>query len=670
MRYSGPPPGNGSSASASSSSGRTVGVTVSSSGAVSAGSSGAVPGGAMLYRQSVPAATAVRSAAGSLAGAVPPGAASGSTFQRSMMVAGFEEDSSQPDLGTDYQYSWAQENYSKRRRNLDSWSFVLTLRTRLWLLDQKWSYSGGQTAERRSARARTLAVWIREQILQLGPTYIKIGQLFSTRSDLFPPEFTEELSKLQDRVPAFSADKAEAIIERELGAPVSVLFRDFDRRPIAAASLGQVHRATLHTGESVVVKVQRPGLRKLFDIDLEVLGKVAEALDRGDEATRDFKGIYKECAETLYAEIDYIAEGRNADRFRRNFREQPWVKVPRVYWQHCSPSVLTLEYAPGVKITDITRIQAAGLDAPAVARRATEAYLLQILRHGFFHADPHPGNIAVDGEGALIFYDFGMMGEIVPATRERLVDLFQGVAQQDTDAVVRELVALGIIVPTSDLLSIRRSIQYFIQNINRQAQQQEAVGVIGEDLFAIAVDQPFRFPAAFTFVLRAFATLEGIGKALDPDFKFATVAAPYATELLNLTGARSQSSFLLEQLQQQATDLGQAAAAMPGRVQKMDATLALLESGDLKLRVRVLEAERAARRAGVIQAATLNTIVCMGTLNVAVQLGLAGYSVAAGAALAVSAGSAVVVGLGMRRVKRLDKFEISIKTGQRYDPNA
>lgn len=691
MRYAGPPAGsvahagssngsngsNGSSSNGGSSngsnggsgssssqagSGRQVSVSMSSNGVTSV-STQAPGSGTVLYRQTLPAGTAVKAAAGGLAG-------SASTFQRSMMVAGFEETSEDDLLPTDYQYTWAQENYSKRQRTFDTWSFVLTLRARLWLLDQKWSYPGGMTPEAKSGRARTLAVWIRERILQLGPTYIKLGQLFSTRSDLFPPEFTEELSKLQDRVPAFSADNAEAIIERELGAPVGILFREFDRQPIAAASLGQVHRATLHSGESCVVKVQRPGLRQLFEIDLEILGKVAEQLDKGDEATRDFKGIYKECADTLYKEIDYIAEGRNADRFRRNFREQGWVRVPRVYWQHSSPSVLTLEYAPGVKITDVTSLRAAGLDTKVVAQRATESYLLQILTHGFFHADPHPGNIAVDAQGNLVFYDFGMMGEIVPATRERLLDLFYGINRKDTDAVVQNLISLGIIVPTSDLLSIRRSINFFIQNISRQAQQQEAVATIGEDLFAIAVDQPFRFPAAFTFVLRAFATLEGIGKALDPDFKFAQVAAPYASELLNLQDTRAQSTFLFEQLQQQATDLGQAAAAMPQRVQKMEKTMALLETGDLKLRVRVLEAERADRRSGVIQAATINCIVSMGTLNVGVQLALAGQAAPGGAAFALSAACGLSVALAFRRVKRLDKFEKSIKTGTLYDPDS
>ena len=332
-------------------------------------------------------------------GAVSNGA-QGPGFSRTMMVAGFDDDSSSSSapLPLDYQYTWSHDNYSKTQRTIDTWSFVLSLRARLWLLDQKWSYPGGETPEKRGARARGLASWVRERILQLGPTFIKIGQLFSTRSDLFPAEFVEELSKLQDRVPAFSADRAIATIERELGAPINQLFAEFNPRPIAAASLGQVHLAKLPSGEQVVVKVQRPGLKRLFDIDLENLRLVAQQLDKGDDGAgvRDFTGIYKECADILYQEIDYINEGRNADKFRRNFRTENWVRVPRVHWQRTSAAVMTMEYLPGPKITDIRAIEGAGLDAKLIAKRATEAYLIQILKHGFFHADPHPGNIALN----------------------------------------------------------------------------------------------------------------------------------------------------------------------------------------------------------------------------------------------------------------------------------
>jgi predicted unusual protein kinase regulating ubiquinone biosynthesis (AarF/ABC1/UbiB family) len=605
---------------------------------------------------------------------MPSGAPS---FSSSMMVAGFYDDenatTTASSLPLDYKYTWSKENYSTAQRTIDTWSFVLTLRARLWLLDQKWSYPGGQTAEKRGARARTLAIWIRERILQLGPTFIKLGQLFSTRSDLFPAEFVEELSKLQDRVPAFSSEKAVAIIERELGAPIDQLFSEFNPRPIAAASLGQVHVARLPTGEQVVVKVQRPGLKKLFDIDLENLRVVAEQLDKGDDGQgiRDFTGIYKECAQILYEEIDYINEGRNADRFRRNFKNVDWVQVPRVYWQRTSGSVMTMEYLPGPKITDVAAIQARGLDPKPIAKRATEAYLLQILTHGFFHADPHPGNIALSPNGSLIFYDFGMMGSIATNIRELLLDLFYGIARKDVDVVLRNLIALGIVAPTSggDTLSVRRALAFFVDNIGRQAEQQETVAAIGEDLFAIAVDSPFRFPATFTFVLRAFATLEGIGKTLDPDFSFAVTAAPFAQELLDLQDARSQQTFLLEQFQAQATEVGQAAAAMPLRVQRIENVISQLEAGDLKLRVRDLEGERANRKSSVLHLTTVNAIASMGLLNVGVQLGLAGKDAAAGMVMILAGGFAVSVALGMRRVKRLDKFEDGLKGRGKFPSN-
>ncbi|PNW79848.1 hypothetical protein CHLRE_08g369150v5 [Chlamydomonas reinhardtii] len=567
------------------------------------------------------------------------------------------------DRPTESNFKWAQDDYNALQRNVDTWAFFSVFRSRLWLLDQKWSYPGGWTEAKRAERARGLAKYLLNSVLQLGPTFIKIGQLSSTRSDLLPGEFVEELSTLQDRVPAFSASKAIAIIEKDLGRPVSKLFASFDERPIAAASLGQVHRAVLFSGEQVVVKVQRPGLKQLFDIDLNNLRILAEQLDKGDE-NRDFKGIYSECAAVLYQEIDYLNEGRNADRFRRNFRaDAAWARAPKVYWEYCSPRVLVLEYLPGVKISDKARLAAAGLDLDMVARRATEAYLIQILKHGFFHADPHPGNVSVDPKtGDLLFYDFGMMGEIGGDVRERLLDVFYGIYRKEPDQVLKALVDLKVIKPTGDTLSVRRAINFFIENLARQTERQETIANIGEDLFAIAVDQPFRFPATFTFVLRAFSTLEGIGKTLNPDYRFSEVAQPYAAELLQLQDSGSNSRLLLEQVQQQASELGAAAAAMPLRVQRIESTLSQLEAGDLKLRVRVLEGERANRRQGIMQAATLHTVASVGLLNVGTQLALSGgRDGAAGVVLALSAVFGGLALAGLKRVQRLDKFEKEIR---------
>eukprot|EP00879_Flechtneria_rotunda_P001676 GHRR01001836.1.p1 GENE.GHRR01001836.1~~GHRR01001836.1.p1 ORF type:complete len:739 (+),score=239.78 GHRR01001836.1:270-2486(+) len=618
------------------------------------GSSNNGSNGLVLVRKPVSALATVQAAAAGAASSLS------SRAQRDQLTDIVASTAQLDDLPTDVDFKWAQDSYNTTQRTLDTWLFFGVFRARLWLLNEKWSYPGGYTDEKRSVRARSLAEYLLESILQLGPTFIKVGQLCSTRSDLFPAEFVEELSKLQDRVPAFSEEKAQQIIEQELGQPVPQLFRSFNSRPIAAASLGQVHRALLHSGQEVVVKVQRPGLKQLFDIDLNNMRLLAEQLDRGDE-NRDFKGIYQECATVLYDEIDYIKEGRNADRFRRNFKDVPWVKVPLVHWQYSSPRVLTLEYLPGVKISDVGRLQAAGIAIDLVARRATEAYLVQVLRHGFFHADPHPGNVSVDGQGRLIFYDFGMMGQIVQNVRERLLDVFYGIYRKDTNGVIRALIELGVLTPTGDMLSIRRTINYFLENISRQTERQETIGKIGEDLFAIAVDQPFRFPATFTFVLRAFSTLEGIGKTLNPQYNFSEVATPYARELLQIQERNSQG-FIIEQLQQQATEVTQAAAAMPLRVARIDNMLEQLEIGDLKLRVRVLEGERAARKAGVLQIATINTIAAVGFFDVGTQLALhGGLEVAAGGCYALSLLFGVFIALGFKRVQRLDKFEKEIR---------
>jgi len=419
-------------------------------------------------------------------------------------------------------YRWNRENYSSKRRFLDIWSFVIKLTTGLWLDNKSWSYSGGVTEAKRSARRKQQAIWIRNTFLDLGPTFIKIGQLFSTRADLFPGEYVEELAKLQDKVPAFSYEQVEAIIEQELGKKVPELFQNFDPIPLAAASLGQVHKAQLHSGEIVVVKVQRPGLRKLFEIDLKILKGITRYFQNHPEwgRGRDWIGIYEECCRILWEEIEYLNEGRNADTFRRNFRGYDWVKVPRVYWRYTSPRVLALEYLPGIKISHYEALEAAGIDRKLVARQGAEAYLHQLLGDGFFHADPHPGNIAVSPEGSLIFYDFGMMGKIKTGVREQLMKTLFGIAQKDAQQVMTSLVELGALAPVDDMGPVRRSIQYMLDHFMDKPFENQSVAAISDDLYEIAYNQPFRFPATFTFVMRAFSTLEGVGKGLDPEFNF------------------------------------------------------------------------------------------------------------------------------------------------------
>ncbi|XP_028115200.1 protein ACTIVITY OF BC1 COMPLEX KINASE 7, chloroplastic isoform X2 [Camellia sinensis] len=507
-------------------------------------------------------------------------------------------------LPSDEGFSWASENYNSVQRTIDVWSFVLSLRVRVMFDNAKWAYIGGFTEDKQKNRRRKTASWLRECVLQLGPTFIKLGQLSSTRSDLFPREFVDELAKLQDKVPAFSPKKAKAFIANELGAPVDILFKEFEDQPIAAASLGQVHRAVLHNGEKVVVKVQRPGLKKLFDIDLRNLKLIAEYFQKSETLggpTRDWIGIYEECAKILYEEIDYINEGKNADRFRRDFRNVKWVRVPLVIWDYTATKVLTLEYVPGVKINYLEMIDARGYSRSQISSRSIEAYLIQVMR---------------------------------------------------------SLIDLGALQPTGDLASVRRSVQYFLDNLlSQRPDQQQTLSAIGEDLFAIAQDQPFRFPSTFTFVLRAFSTLEGVGYTLDPDFSFVKIAAPYAQELLDLKQKQRTGTQLVQEIRKQADDARSYTMSMPYRVQQIEEIVKQLESGDLKLRVRVLESERAARKATILQMATMYTVLGGTLLNLGVTLGNQGTQVIANGSFIGAGVFFMLLMRSMQRVKKLDKFE-------------
>jgi len=654
----------------------------------------------------------------------PPSAAQQQTQQQQTLQQQAELQQQQKQrraaLRTGVEFDWSRDDYNESTRTFATWRFFLTFRARLFLLDAKWAYPGGFSAARRSARATALGRYLLEQCLALGPVFIKVGQLASSRTDLFPTEFTSALSELQDRVPAFSFERARAAIERELAAPLASVYDDFDPEPVAAASLGQVHVATLRaTGERVAVKVQRPGLRRLFDIDLKNLKRLAEQLERqrvaadadadsggsgggGGGSATSFLEIYDECATTLIGEADYVREGRSADQFRRAFARSrvDWVRVPRVEWSATSARVLTMEYVPAAaRIDDPAALRALGVDPVAIARRAAESYVLQLLRHGLIHADPHPGNVAVDAQGRILYWDYGMMTTVPANTREQLLDLFSSISKSDADGTVAALVELGVLRPTGDAMSVRRAVAYFIRNLRADLGGDAAVGQIGADLFAIAVDQPFAFPAAFVFLLRALTTLEGTGKALDPNYNFAAIAAPYATELLaeveaerggaaggwatlaaaaaggGAAGGASlgeAGTLVFGQLRQAAAEQAGLAAAMPSRLKRIDSVMQQLEAGDLQLRVRDMAGERAARRAGVAAASSLNAAGALGFLNLGALLALAstdglGAHAALGAPAACCLGVSALFGVlllrGFRRVKRLDSFERRIRSG-------
>ncbi|KAK9868362.1 hypothetical protein WJX84_010919 [Apatococcus fuscideae] len=585
--------------------------------------------------------------------------------------------------------------YSSFQRSFSIWSFALRFVFKLWQSNTKFFYGKkGMTKERVSARKSALAVWLREGLINLGPTFIKIGQQFSTRVDVLSPELVAELEKLQDDVPSFDAEEAVAIVERELGAPIASRYEEFDTKPIAAASLGQVHLAKVN-GKKVVVKVQRPGLRELFEIDCKNIRVIAEWLQKfdpkSDGASRDWVAIYDECQKILYQEIDYLMEADNAERFRKNFADKPWIKVPEVNRELTTRQILTMEYCPGTKINRADELDKLGIDRKRLARLAVESYLQQLLTYGFFHADPHPGNLnadAVDG-GRLVYYDFGMMGTIPSDIREGLLDLFYGVYQKDPDLCIDALIKMGVLVPTSDRQSIRRTAEFFLnsfqERLDEQKRQKETdpnygkefkgpaskeekssrrkqiVSSIGEDLLLASADKPFRFPATFTFVVRSFTVLDGIGKSLDPRFDITEIAAPYARGLL-LEGS-PQVAKAKKEFQKGLAKQNRAVVNLfrgPNYIEDTAKTLQKLERGDLKLRVRALEAERSLNRMAIMQKAMLAAVAASTFVNMGTVLSANAMVIAARLSFGGALASGFSMLVSLLKVKNLEKKEAQL----------
>lgn len=372
---------------------------------------------------------------------------------------------------------------------------------------------------------------------------------------------------------------------------------------------------------------------------------------------------------------------------QKNFRNIDYVKVPKIYWEFTTAQVLTMEYVPGIKINRISALDQLGVDRQKLARYAVESYLEQILRHGFFHADPHPGNIAVDDAngGRLIFYDFGMMGSINPNIREGLLETFYGVYEKDPNKVLQAMIQMGVLVPSSDMTAVRRTAQFFLNSFEErlkiQKQEKETakselgfkkpltkeekvekkklrLAAIGEDLLSIAVDQPFRFPATFTFVVRAFSVLDGIGKGLDPRFDISEIAKPYAMELLRFREAGIE--VLITDFQKRWDRQSRAFSNLfrqADRVEKLAEVIQRLEQGDLKLRVRALESERAFKRVASAQKAIGNAVMAGTLVNLATILYLNSIRMPAMAAYMGSAIFGMQVLLGVLKIRGLDQQE-------------
>lgn len=405
---------------------------------------------------------------------------------------------------------------------------LLKLRTAMWLNARGWT---GTTPD---GRRRAEGARIRDELIGLGPTFIKIGQMLSTRVDLLPFEYTEELRELLDRVPPFPTPEAFAILEDELGRPASEVFASIDAFPIASASLGQVYRARLRTGEEVVVKVQRPGLRERIDLDLATLRHFAPRL-RAAEAlkTTDWNRVIDEFGDVLVDEIDYVREVENAETFRANFAKWPNICVPKVYRQYSTRRVITMEYIPGIKVDDHSGLRRQGLAPSDVTDLLVQTYLKQLLEDGFFHADPHPGNLRVMPDGRLAFFDFGMVGRISLDLQSTLVDAFFHIVERDWPRLLRIAADLGFLrVDPSDQEGLDAIGTRLINQYEGLRLGDLTFRDMSEEVAELLYRYPFQIPPQFTFILRALTTIEGIGSKADSDFNFFIVARPYAKDFM------------------------------------------------------------------------------------------------------------------------------------------
>jgi predicted unusual protein kinase regulating ubiquinone biosynthesis (AarF/ABC1/UbiB family) len=380
------------------------------------------------------------------------------------------------------------------------------------------------------------ATQIRRLLTKLGPAYIKIGQALSTRPDLVPPQFLEELAQLQDNIPAFSNEIAYQFIEEELGDRPEAIYAEISDLPIAAASLGQVYKGKLWSGEDVAIKVQRPGLADSIALDLHVVRTLAIWAQTNFKQIRsNLVSIVDEFAERIFEEMDYENEGRNAEKFAELYGSMQDIYVPSIYWQYTGRRVLTMEWITGTKLTNLEAVAAQGLNATYLVEVGVQCSLRQLLEHGFFHADPHPGNLLAMPSGKLAYLDFGMMSQVKPYQRYGLVEAIVHLVNRDFDGLGRDFVKLEFLTPDTDLTPIIPALSQ-VFNSSLAASSTNIADLdfksVTDQLSGVMYEFPFQVPAYYALILRSLATLEGIAISVDPDFKVLAKAYPYVAKRL------------------------------------------------------------------------------------------------------------------------------------------
>lgn len=452
-----------------------------------------------------------------------------------------------------------------------------------------------QIKEKLKIEGHNLPRRLRLALEELGPTFVKLGQLLSIRPDFLPPEYIKELEKLQNEVPPFDYEALKKTLIEE-GINIEEDFSYFCPEPIAAASIAQVHKAALKSGQQVAIKIQRPNINKVVETDLEILLEISHLLERKTNWGKLYRvsEIVEELAEALRNELDFRKEARNADIFYNNFKNEENVIIPRVFWDYSSSKVLTLEYAGGVKISDFINLKRADYDTGRIASNLIEALFKQVYEHGFFHADPHPGNIAIAEGEKIIFYDFGQVGIVDEVTKERSMNLLISMMRYDSNGVSRALLDIGIGGEHVNKEEFRRDISYLQKKYYGLPLSEINLGIALSELIELSVKYQLRLPAELSLMVKMLMTVESIVSQLDPQLSIVDIAEPFGRKILKKRFSSERIKLDIQNLLLDYTNLIQ---EFP---READNILKIIEEGELKVRMEHTNLQRLNSRIDVM----------------------------------------------------------------------
>lgn len=432
---------------------------------------------------------------------------------------------------------------------------------------------------------RTTGERIRMFLEELGPTFIKIGQIASTRPDIIPAVIIQELVKLQDKVSLFSFEDVKKIVEEELADPMESLFAKFNETPIAAASIGQVHQAVLLTGERVAIKVQRPNIKNVIETDLEILQELARlAESRLDWAKRyQVRDIVEELAMSLRQELDYEAEARNSERVANSFKDNPKVLIPKVYWEYTTAKILTMEYVEGIKLNDIEKLHQEGFDTKVIGETVVNTIFQQILIDGFFHGDPHPGNLLALSSGEIAFMDFGIVGRLSPEMRYHVASFVIAMMKQNTDEVIQTIKHMGLVPETVNHERLRADVDQLREKYSTIPFSNMRIGRAVNDLFTVAFRHRIKLPTDLTILGKTLLTIEGVVERLAPDLSIIKIAEPFGTQLIK---ERYHPKHVVEKIWGQVNEYGEILNELPKTVKEITT---IVKQGKMKIELTTPE---------------------------------------------------------------------------------